>query len=721
MNRIKIDLENCYGIKKLDEQLDFSQGRVYAIYAPNGAMKSSLAQTFKDVATEAISVDRAFPARKTVRNITDENGHDLTKESVFVVLPYDEEFGHTEKTSTLLLDPVLRREFEKLYAEIDKSKDTLLDALRKQSHSKKDIEQEITAAFAATDFYTALHRISKELEEQTETPFADTDYDRIFDDKVLTILGTQDVKAALDDYIARYNTLLEKSQFFKKGIFDYYNAGQIANTLAKNGFFEAKHSVYLNAEEPKVIHNQQELETVIANEKTTILKDPKLLKQFDKLAKILEKNETLREFQKYMLDHPALLPQLSNIAQFKQNVWKSYLKVKYDLYKDVIVKHEHAQKRRKEIEAEAAKQNTQWEAVIQIFNERFFVPFKLEVKNKLAVMLGTEAIIDLGFTYFDGNDKAPMERPELLKCLSTGEKRAFYILNVIFEVEVRKKANQETLMVIDDIADSFDYQNKYAIIQYLKDIHDDGHFKQVIMTHNFDFFRTIESRFVPYSKCLMASRNNNGITLERATGIRNIFVKDWKKAFFTDATKKIACIPFLRNLVEFTKGESDPKFSVLTSLLHWKADTLKITEADLHTVYKEICETNEAPPKGSDTPVIDIIKAQAKSCMKTAGDALEEKIVLAVAVRLAAESFMVEKINDYAFVSGITAHQTQELLARFKSQFPGQLTDIEILDRVQLMTPENIHLNSFMYEPIVDMSGEALRKLYNDASSLVNW
>ena len=54
--------------------------------------------------------------------------------------------------------------------------------------------------------------------------------------------------------------------------------------------------------------------------------------------------------------------------------------------------------------------------------------------------------------------------------LSTGEKKALYVLNVMFEVETRIKENRETLIIVDDIADSFDYQNKYAIIEYLKDI-----------------------------------------------------------------------------------------------------------------------------------------------------------------------------------------------------------------------------------------------------------
>ena len=34
------------------------------------------------------------------------------------------------------------------------------------------------------------------------------------------------------------------------------------------------------------------------------------------------------------------------------------------------------------------------------------------------------------------------------------------------------------------------------------------------------------------------------------------------------------------------------------------------------------------------------------------------------------------------------------------------------------MTPENIHVNSFMYEPIIDMSDDHLRKLFVDVKGL---
>ena len=41
--------------------------------------------------------------------------------------------------------------------------------------------------------------------------------------------------------------------------------------------------------------------------------------------------------------------------------------------------------------------------------------------------------------------------------------------------------------------------------------------------------------------------------------------------------------------------------------------------------------------------------------------------MLAIAIRLAAETFMLKKINDPAFAAGITARQTQVLMKKFRS------------------------------------------------------
>ncbi|CCE98471.1 conserved hypothetical protein (plasmid) [Sinorhizobium fredii HH103] len=719
LQKLVVDLEYCYGIKKLADSFDFKKAKAYAIYAPNGAMKSSFARTFQDVAKGVASGDKIFPTRAAKRTVVDETGADLLPESLLVVQPYDEVFGHSEKTSTLLVNAELRVEYEKLHEESEQAKELLLKALKVQSGSKRDLEKEVSAAFTKGDdqFYKALMRVDEELATQKDTPFADVAYDVIFDEKVAAFLGGKDVKTLIQDYIQKYNELLASSVYFKKGVFTYYNAGTIAKNLADNGFFKAKHSIRLNSEAPKEISTKEELEELIAKEKEAISTDAALRKKFDAVEKAITKNANVRDFEAYLSEHEELLPHLENLEAFREEVWKSYLKKHYDLYRDVVDKYKAAEKRRSEIEAEAAKERTQWEEVIDIFNDRFFVPFKLVPKNRTEVILGQEPMLSLGFTFEDGADSAAVDRTALMAALSTGEKKALYILNIIFEIQARLKTGTPTLMIVDDIADSFDYKNKYAIIQYLKDISDGDTFRQIILTHNFDFFRTIKSRFVGYANCLMVSKSSTGITLTKAVGIDNVFVKDWKQAFYTDPKKRIASIPFMRNLLEFTKGKQDPDYLRLTSLLHWKNDSAAITQANLCAVYNGLFGTSTVPTDGADL-VTDAIYTLASDCL-AAGDGMnfENKIVLSIAIRLKAEEYMVTKIADQVFVDGILYKQTPRLLTRFRNDNPNH-GSIKTLEKVMLMTPENIHLNAFMYEPILDMSDEHLRKLYVEVAAL---
>jgi hypothetical protein len=408
------------------------------------------------------------------------------------------------------------------------------------------------------------------------------------------------------------------------------------------------------------------------------------------------------------------------MAELKQEIWKAYIDTRFALYQTLLEKYQAAESRRKEIQEQAERERTQWEEVIDIFNNRFVVPFKLEAVNKVDVILGQEDILSLGFVFSDGEDHATVDRESLLQVLSTGEKKALYVLNILFEIEVRKASGQETLIIVDDIADSFDYKNKYAIIQYLMDISGCQYFRQIILTHNFDFFRTVESRFVSYKNCLMVSKTDSGVALQQAIGIKNIFVKDWKAAFYADPKKKIASISFIRNLIEYTRGESDPDFLKLTSLLHWKADSHRITVFELDDIYNRLFSVTSQSQDGQEL-VINVVDREANSCLNAPdGINFENKVVLAIATRLAAEQFMVSKINDANFVSGITSNQTSKLLKRFQQLHPADQPSLAILHKVVLMTPENIHLNSFMYEPILDMSDNHLRKLFTEARSLLN-
>lgn len=720
MKELNIDLEYCYGIRKLQTKFDFSNAKVFAIYAPNGSMKTSFAETFNDVAKTAETRDRIFSTRICKRIITEENGIDLSENKILVIPNYDEYF-EAEKTSTLLVNNQLRKEYEEIHIEIDKSKDAFLKAIREQSGSKKKLEEEISNTFTKKNdrFYDALIRVKDEVLNQDEIPFANIQYDIIFDDKVIKLLENDEVRREIKNYIEKYDQLLAASLYFRKGTFDYYNASTISTNLAKNGFFEAKHSVNLNAEKKLEITSQEQLEELIEEEKEKISNDRELKKIFANIDKLITKNTTTRDFKAYLEQHEYLLPMLNNLDDFREEIWKSYFRNQVNLFIDLINKYQASEKRKKEIENEAEKQRTQWEEVIDIFNNRFIVPFKLIAENRTPVILGKDPVLNLGYMFDEvGENPVQVEKSNLIRVLSRGEKKALYILNIIFEIEARKKANQETIFIIDDIADSFDYRNKYAIIQYLQDIDKEPNFFQIILTHNFDFFRTIMSRFVRYSNCMIAHKHSGGISLEKACGIKNVFVNDWKKNFFSDNRKKIASIPFLRNLIEYVRGDQDSDYVTLTSLLHWKSDSASLTQNDLDKLFIKLFNVKKQILVKEKT-MIDIIKSEANDCLSDdISINFENKIVLSIAIRLFAEKYMVEKINDQAFLDSISSNQTPKLLQRYSELFNNDEKQIKIINRVILMTPENLHLNSFMYEPILDMSDEHLKALYSDVLTL---
>ena len=60
MDIVSVDLENCYGIRKLTYQFDFSTQPACAVCTPNGSMKTSLADTFKDITDDEKSQDPLF-------------------------------------------------------------------------------------------------------------------------------------------------------------------------------------------------------------------------------------------------------------------------------------------------------------------------------------------------------------------------------------------------------------------------------------------------------------------------------------------------------------------------------------------------------------------------------------------------------------------------------------------------------------------------------------
>lgn len=726
MQNLQIELRNCHGIRELDTVLPFDRKRAVAIYAPNGTMKSSLARTFLDFAAGEDSADHVFTDREALRKIVDENGAQPEQSSVAVFLAYDELYAPDEFASTLLVNAPLRTEFEAINKGLMKLELALTKALRQTARTKQDVAKLVSQIFTKQDdnFFGALARVSYEVEQLEDGSLADLPYDTIFNASVEKVLIDSALRDSLGDYVTRLNELLDSSTFFSRSSFTYYNAETVSKSLVSQGFFKAKHALLLSGDEtPREVSSENELTALIAEEKKRISDDDELTKRLGALEKALNANQATRDFFKLVSNRPELLAQFQNIELFKQKLWISYLKVSEELVSEAVDSHKSSEGRRKDILKQAATERTRWEEVIDLFNARFSVPFTLIPRNREKVMLAQEPFLELDFEFKDGGGSSRVDREHLLRVLSTGEKKALYILNILFEVEARRGTGELALFVIDDIADSFDYKNKYAIIYYLQEMEQEANFRLLILTHNFDFLRTIYGRgVVGWGHCFMAEKSPDRVKLSVMEGntIKNPFTLDFKKKIFSDGMKRVACIPFVRNLIEYSRGTDDSDYLKLTSLLHRKTDTASITQGELDTIFRNaLAGLPDQSWADLNEPVVDMIYREADTCLEAdEGVNFANKIVLSIAVRLRSESYMLGQINDPTTTDAITKNQNWELFKLYDQRELGTAVELALLRSVLLMTPENLHINSFMYEPIIDMSDGSLRDLYSTIAAL---
>lgn len=216
----------------------------------------------------------------------------------------------------------------------------------------------------------------------------------------------------------------------------------------------------------------------------------------------------------------------------------------------------------------------------------------------------------------------------------------------------------------------------------------------------------------------MAIRTDNKIFLTQEKYQHDV-LSTWKQEFHSNINYALGGIPFARNLAEYC-GHID-EYTKLTSLLHIKPDTHSVKISDLQEIYRNIFrDKTDLILQEGNVNIKDKLYSICDSLIQSRADSpdLESKVILAIAIRLKSEEYMIQKINDGLFVESITKNQTRLLFDKYSELFPTELNALALLDQVNLMTPENIHLNSFMYEPILDMSAQRLYDLYNEIGEL---
>lgn len=719
MNMLNVELTNCYGIQHLKNDFDFtsSKGKAYAVYAPNGLMKTSFSKTFEDLSNGKTPKEERYNRISTY--VVEGDGSNLPKETIYVLKSEIDISSDSSGITDILVDPESKARYDELIIELDNLKNKLLNSLQKFSKVKKsEIENTILDDWDESDFRICIEKVKVLTIDDDLSHYV---YNTIFDPKALEVFKSQEFITKAKDFTERYQDLFDQAgSIYQKGVFNPVKAETSFTTLDKQGFFSGGHRVHLRGETSSF--DKEALDQKLALINSRIDGDDELKKLRIALSKnaqtqaLINLIESLTSTQvEFLLEK--LKPE--NQPQFRKDLWVYYIQNNTDATA-YIDAYTESKVEIDSIEAAAVQAVPRWTTAVNLFNDRFVdMPFTLSIYNQAQAVLGKENA-RLKFIFEDGTDTVAWSRSEI-KTLSQGEKRALYLLNFIFDVEARKLANQETLFIIDDVADSFDYKNKHAIVQYLEDLTKINNFYQIILTHNFDFFRTLANNFVHRDRCLMSNRNNSTITLTKAEGIKNYFIGKWKNHVSQNDFILCATIPFTRNLIEYIKGESDPDYLVLTSLLHWKNDTDQITDGNYLDIYNRLFGTSYDITR---TNVIkDLLFTKATEiCSSSSHDGLklEDKVLLSMAIRMKAEIFL---INELRIMKGDPSYWCQssnqfgKLIKEFSSLVASS-PSLRILEKVSITVSSNIHLNSFMYEPILDLTIEHLISLYNDVCGL---
>lgn len=742
-------LINCYGIKQLDlPPINFARCNKSLIYAPNGVMKSSFTKVFEDISQGAPTSDRIFQGVTTSYAIThyasqyqfsSANPRALPNptDKIYVVNSFADKFEFTKETvSTLLADESTRNEYNVLVQEFSAEVRQVQENLHQLTGlTKPKIKDALILDLGLptiADWPDIFERITAMMPQYSEQAFmADAPYSELFNEKALAVYQKPEFGRSIAAYIDSLSGLLATSSILTTQFTDR-SAEALTKAFTGNNLFGAQHKIQLR--DGTVVSNLLQWETIVTAQLNTLYQDPTLSAEFSKLKNLLTKNNEASRIRDIIVAHRKIIPFMSNIPELKKQIWLYCFNHLDHPFADYYTRISGYTDRIRGLYERAAEQSARWKKAVTEFNRRFRVPFEVQINNKANFLLKDEAP-NLSFVYSRGTgtdrQSADLRKDDLMISLSTGEKRALYLLYILFDLErIKRQAVPgagKFLIIADDIADSFDYKNKYAIIEYLNDLAQNTAIDLLMLTHNFDFYRTVKLRLgVDRPNCFIAQKNADGIikmTVFRYQKdfFKNVIITGIKNGHIdSDAKKKIliASIPFYRNLCEYSGKEND--YLKLTCFLHLKnapMDTESITLSDLWSIISCYLDNNSFA--GTDDGYYSTIQRIARDTVAVDTDevSLENKLLVSIATRLAAEKFLKRKlIENGQPCADSQSNQTREWFDLARPYLSPE--EQGVIEEVNLITPENIHLNSFMYEPLIDISDWVLKELYQKVTAL---
>lgn len=696
-------VENAFGIKSLHLNLE-NDKKMYQelIYSKNGSFKTSFSNTLYNLSNGTLeNVFDRLTDEKAILDISIlENGKEIKNfDNRFVVFSREIYEQHSKLLSdysseleTLTIDKKNSEYINELLTEETIEIKLQIDNYLKGTGLNFEILLDMFSNLEDGYLDRIIQLLNTIINHEAQD-ISEINIKKIYQ-KAYDIVDQSEFQSKISNYIQVLENKIN-AQLFDKN-FNENNCLQFINNVDKAKYLSETKSRGLFLKD-KVYYDIDEVKKIFEEEIKKISKDPEIIEQSKEITKLMGTAKESEFLKESIQKSPLLVKQLS---AGRKNILLSYLKsssIDYNYWLGVVKK---AKKELNNVLKIAQDKQTNFERAIEIYKNRFHPIFDIKIVNKAESMLGIKTPT-ITF-YHNRYCEIPVSETKLSQILSSGEKTTLNILKFIVEYENCKKYHP--FIILDDIVETFDYSNRYAFMEYINDLVNLD-VPTIVMTHNFEFYRTVSKR-IPKLRKSVASANSNGVVDIQTNNRINKNMENVLKC--SNIYDFFCAIPYLREiktiLLEDTKTldsclhykENTSKLQIKDILLQFPSNAIKSLKIDENDIYME--KLFEIADSLSGFDDFDIVK----------------KTILSLSCRLLIERKIIA--NNFNLLTNINTNQTAQLLDLYGEKlFPNVK---KYLEAVQLSTPEFIHANAFMYEPLIDINGKYLFELYNQIKKI---
>lgn len=696
-------VENAFGIKSLHLNLE-NDKKMYQelIYSKNGSFKTSFSNTLYNLSNGTLeNVFDRLTDEKAILDISIlENGKEIKNfDNRFVVFSREIYEQHSKLLSdysseleTLTIDKKNSEYINELLTEETIEIKLQIDNYLKGTGLNFEILLDMFSNLEDGYLDRIIQLLNTIINHEAQD-ISEINIKKIYQ-KAYDIVDQSEFQSKISNYIQVLENKIN-AQLFDKN-FNENNCLQFINNVDKAKYLSETKSRGLFLKD-KVYYDIDEVKKIFEEEIKKISKDPEIIEQSKEITKLMGTAKESEFLKESIQKNPLLVKQLS---AGRKNILLSYLKsssIDYNYWLEVVKK---AKKELNNVLKIAQDKQTNFERAIEIYKNRFHPIFDIKIVNKAESMLGIKTPT-ITF-YHNRYCEIPVSETKLSQILSSGEKTTLNILKFIVEYENCKKYHP--FIILDDIVETFDYSNRYAFMEYINDLVNLD-VPTIVMTHNFEFYRTVSKR-IPKLRKSVASANSNGVVDIQTNNRINKNMENVLK--YSNIYDFFCAIPYLREiktiLLEDTKTldsclhykEKTSKLQIKDILLQFPSNAIKSLKIDENDIYME--KLFEIADNLSGFDDFDIVK----------------KTILSLSCRLLIERKIIA--NNFNLLTNINTNQTAQLLDLYGEKlFPNVK---KYLEAVQLSTPEFIHANAFMYEPLIDINGKYLFELYNQIKKI---